>query len=412
MRKVVVTGLGCINALGNDVSSTWDGLRAGRCGIGPMTGVTSTYLHSTIAAQVKNYTPVDHLSSKQISALDRFAQFGFIAGREAVRDAGLESKHGPRFESAMGGRCAVVLGSGIGGMETMDDGFRRLYIQNIHRLHPLSIPRVMLNAAVSALSMYYGVTGPCFAVSSACSSANHAIAQGFAMIRAGSVDLAVVGGSEACITPGLMKSWEALRVLAPDTCRPFSADRRGLVIAEGAGVLVLESLDHARRRNARVYVELAGCGMSSDGHDLLHPAVDGAAQAMRMALEEGGLVPEEVDYINAHGTGTFSNDITETRAIHKVFGKHAGKMAVSSTKSMHGHALGAAGGIEAVATVKALTEGFVPPTINLRVPDPDCDLDYVPEQGRSMTMHAALSNSFAFGGLNAVLAFRQNEMVQ
>jgi nodulation protein E len=404
MNPVVITGLGCISALGHNVAANWAALRRGDCAIGPHR-VTSPDLwqfpiNTKITAQVRDYQPADYLSPEQIAALDRFAQFALIAAQEAVHDAGLS------FSAGANERCAVILGSGIGGIESMHDGFQRLYVKGINRVHPLTIPRVMLNSAVSAISLQFAIRGPCFSVSSACSSSNHAIAQAFALIRSGMADVAISGGSEACLVPGLIKSWEALRVLAPDTCRPFSHDRKGLVLGEGAGVLVLESATHAERRGAHIYAELAGCGMSADAHDLLQPDVNGAARAMRQALRDGALVPEQIGYINAHGTGTISNDITETRAIHQVFGEHAGKLAVSSSKSMHGHALGAAGGLEAVATVKALAEGIIPPTANFTEADSQCDLDYVPNQAREKHIEAALSNSFAFGGLNAVIAVK------
>jgi nodulation protein E len=289
----------------------------------------------------------------------------------------------------------------------MHDGFQRLYVKGVNRVHPLTIPRVMLNSAVSAISMQFALRGPCFTVSSACSSANHAIAQATALIRSGMADIAISGGSEACLVPGLIKSWEALRVLAPDTCRPFSRERKGLVLGEGAGVLLLESAAHAEQRGARIYAELAGCGMSADAHDLVQPDANGAARAMQQALRDGALTTEQIGYINAHGTGTISNDITETRAIHQVFGTHAKRLAVSSTKSMHAHALGAAGGLEAVALVKTLSEEIIPPTANFTEADPQCDLDYVPNQARGQRIDAALSNSFAFGGLNAVIAVKR-----
>lgn len=405
MPRVVVTGLGCISALGHNVTENWQALSAGRSGIGPIvTGAPELWqfpVSAKIAAQVSDYNPAEFLSAQQISLLDRFGQFGLIAAQEAVTDSGLE------FDEENGQRSAIVLGSGIGGIESMHDGFQRLYVKKVNRVNPLMIPRVMLNGATSAISMQYGIRGPCFSVSSACSSANHAIAQAYAMIQSGLVDIAMAGGSEACLVPGLIKSWEALRVLASDTCRPFSRDRKGLVLAEGAGVIVLESADHAKKRNARIYAELAGCGMSSDASDIVQPDADGAARAMQQALQQARLNPEQIDYINAHGTGTVANDITETKAIHQVFAGHATKLAVSSTKSMHAHALGAAGGLEAIATIKALDEGVIPPTMNFTEADPQCDLDYVPNQARQQTITAALSNSFAFGGLNAVIALKR-----
>ena len=398
-RRVVVTGLGCISAQGHDVASCWAALAAGRSAIGPLTGMPGDLpLRLAVAAQVRDFDPAAYFNPQELGLLDRFSLFALLAAREACGDAGL---------AAPLGQAAVVLGSGIGGITTLDDGFRRLYVDRVHRVNPLSVPRVMQSAPVSAVSMALGITGACFGVSSACSSANHALIQALWLVRMGVAPLALAGGAEACLSPGVIKGWEALRVLAPDTCRPFSVDRKGLVLGEGAGVLVLEDLDHARARGARIYAELAGGGMSADAGDIVQPASDGAARAMAGALAEAGLAPEAVDYINAHGTGTQANDVTETRAIRAVFGQHAGRLAVSSGKSMHGHALGAAGGLEAVATVKTLAEGLIPPTANFTRPDPACDLDYVPNEPRHQEAGAALSNAFAFGGLNAVLAFRR-----
>jgi len=400
MRRVVVTGLGSVSPLGLDTRSFWQALVDGTSGVGPITAVPSERLKCRIAAEVRGFVPEAHLDPQSVQRLDRFSQFGLIAGREAVRDAGIG------FDRALGLASAVILGSGIGGMNTLEEGYRRLYVEGSNRVYPLSVPKVMLNAPVSALAAEHGILGPCFAVSSACSSANHAIIQAFGLIRSGQVEVAITGGAESCLTFGMIKAWEALRVLAADTCRPFCRERSGIVLGEGAGVLVLESLEHARARGARIYAELAGGGLSSDAGDLTLPDPDGAARAIAAALRDARINPEDIDYINAHGTGTRANDATETEALHRVFGDHARRLAISSTKSMHGHALGAAGGLEAVATVLALSRGIIPPTMNFGTPDPDCDLDYVPNQARQGSLRAALSNSFAFGGLNAVLVLR------
>jgi nodulation protein E len=398
---VVVTGLGCVCALGQDAPGAWEALTEGVCGIGPLTLISREGLRDPIAGEVRGYNPQDRFGAQELSRLDRFAQFGVLAGREAVADTGLE------FDEALGLRSAIVLGSSIGGMQTLDDAYRRTYVDGATRVPPLTIPRVMPNGAVSALSMEFGIRGPGFAVSSACSSSNHAILQALWLVRSGQVDVAVTGGSEAPLTYGHIRCWDALRVLAPDTCRPFSLERKGLVLAEGAGVLVLESEEHARDRGARIYAEIAGGGMSSDASDLLLPDASGAERAMAAALEDAGLNPSDVDYINAHGSGTPANDAKETLAIRRLFGDYADRLAISSTKSMHGHALGAAGGIEAVATVRAITDSVVPPTVNYGSRDPQCDLDYVPNEARHQRVRSALSNSFAFGGLNAVIAFRR-----
>ena len=333
--------------------------------------------------------------------LDRFSQFALVAAREAVADAGLALNR----EAAT--RTAVILGTGVGGKTTDDEAFWKLYGEGNPRVHPTVIPRLMASSATSHVTMEFGITGPAFTVSSACSSAGHAIAQAFFMVRHGLVDTALTGGSEACFTLGTMKAWESMRVMAPDTCRPFSRDRKGMVLGEGSAILILESLEQAQARGARIYAELAGAGMSADAGHLIQPNEQGAARAIEAAIADAGLSLEQIDYINAHGTGTQVNDVTETRAIRRVFGTLAEKVAISSTKSMHGHALGASGALELAAAALALHHGILPPTINYSEPDPDCDLDYVPNVARPKALEAALCNSFAFGGLNAVLVLRK-----
>jgi nodulation protein E len=351
-------------------------------------------------AEVAGYEPRSHFDEKQLSYLDDFAQFVLVAAREAVRDSRIE------FRNGLGSRTAIVTGCGAGGQQTMDDGFVDLYDKKTPRVNPLTVPRVMSSAGASHISMEFGITGPAFSISSACSSSNHALGQAFWLLRAGVCDVAIAGGVESVFSYGFLKAWEAMRVVSPDTCRPFSRDRKGLILGEGAGLLVLETLDSARARGVKIYAELAGLGMSSDAHHITQPSAEGAANAMRSALADGDIPLESVGYINAHGTGTAANDATETRAIRRVFGAHADRLLVSSTKSMHGHALGAAGALEAVATVLAIHQSCVPPTANYTEPDPECDLDVVPNKARAASIDAALSNSFAFGGLNAVLAFR------
>ena len=400
-HRVVITGLGCVSAIGNDVGDFWRSLRDGRCGIGPITKVSSDNLAVGIAAEVKGFDPRVHFDRRQLNLLDPFAQFAMVAARQAIADSGLD------FAGELGGRAAVILGTGKGGDATAEDGAHRLLLEGKAKVNPLTIPRAMASAAVSQIAIEHGITGPAFAVSSACASANHAIGQAFWMVRHGVVASAVTGGSEACLTFGTLKAWEAMRVTAPDTCRPFSCDRRGLVLGEGAGILVLESLESARIRGADILAEVAGFGMSSDAGDIVYPSEDGTARAIKAALDDAGLDPEDVQYVNGHGTGTKANDVTETRALHSVFKDHARKLAVSSTKSMHGHALGAAGALELVATVLAMHEGIAPPTANYSDRDPDCDLDYLPNHARDISIRAAISNSFAFGGLNAVLALRR-----
>lgn len=402
MQRVVITGMGAVTPLGHDAASTWEGMREGRCAIGPMTSLPLDQLRFGIAAEVRGFDPEAHFDRKQLPLLDRVSQFALVAAREAIAQSGLDFTHG-----GLAGDTAVVIGTGIGGEDTHDRSSQRLYGDRNPRVHPLTIVRLIPSAPTSNLCIEHGLTGPSFAVSSACASTNHAIAQAVAMLRSGLVRAAVAGGTEACITFGTVRAWEAMRIMADDTCRPFCKQRHGMVLAEGAGVFVLETLEHARARGAEILAEVAGVGMSADASDIVLPSVDGAASAIARALADGGLNPEEIDYINAHGTGTPANDPTETQAIHRVFGAHAPRLAVSSTKSMHGHALGAAGALELVATLGALREGVVPPTMNFVDPDPECDLDYVPNAAREMPVRAALSNSFAFGGLNAVLALRR-----
>jgi nodulation protein E len=400
-RRVVVTGIGVISAAGHNWCEFWTALREGRSGIGPLEAVDRTLLRFQNGAEVRNYIPANHFPEKEIGLLDRFAQFGVVAAREAVNAARIDWTPELREETA------IVTGSCVGGQTTEDEGFVNLYRNNIPRVNPLTIPRTMENAAASRISLELGIVGPTYTVSTACSSSNHAIGQAFWMVRSGAVRMAIAGGSEAVFSLGFLKAWEAMRVVSPDTCRPFSRDRRGLILGEGAAMLVLEPLESAVARGATVYGEIAGFGMSSDAYHITQPSPEGAARAMRGALADGALQPEDIDYINAHGTGTTINDATETAAIRKVFGAHADRLAVSSTKSMHGHTLGAAGAIEAVATLLALRDGVLPPTANYNEADPACDLDVVPNVSRPASMEFALSNSFAFGGLNAVVAFRR-----
>jgi nodulation protein E len=399
-RRVAVTGIGCISALGPTTREFWSALAEGRSGIGPMQSVPPGTVKFGNAAEVRDFDPAAHFEPKQLELMDRFAQFAVVSAREAVRDSGLE------WSPALKQRTAVICGCAIGGQASQDEQYLELYRNNKERIHPLSIPRVMSSAGASHITMDLGLTGPSFAVSSACASAGHAIGQALAMLRSGQADVALAGGSEAPFSTAGLKGWDALRVIAPDTCRPFSRDRKGMILGEGGAMLVLEPLDWAESRGAHIYAELAGAGFTADAHHITQPSMDGPARAMRAALSDAGLAPEEIGYINAHGTGTLGNDPTETRAIHAVFGDRAARLAVSSTKSMHGHTLGAAGALEAVATVLALDRGLLPPTMNYLGPDPECDLDVIPDMARGLRVQAALSNSFAFGGLNAVLAFR------
>jgi len=399
-RRIAITGMGAVSPFGLGAGRLWENLREGRSAIAPLRHANAEQLRVRVAAQVpEDFDPAAHFDERTLPLLDRTSQFALLAAREAIAQADIDFT-----VDARSARTAVVIGTGVGGENTQSEQSRRLYAENATRLHPLTIVRLMANAPASQISIAHGLRGPTFGVVSACASSNHAIAQAVLMIRAGLADIAIAGGTEACLTYGALRAWEAMRVLADDTCRPFSANRRGLVLGEGAGVFVLESMAHARARGAQVLAELAGVGMSADAGDIVAPDPAGGAAAMAQALADAGLAAEAIDYINAHGTGTPANDPTETAAIHRVFGAHAQALAVSSTKSMHGHALGASGALELVAVIGALREGVVPPTANLDRTDPACDLDYVPNSARAMPVRAALSNSFAFGGLNAVLA--------
>ncbi len=399
-RRVAVTGIGVVSAFGDSFAEFWTGVASGASAIRPMTLVPPGTLRFPNAAEAAGFDPLRHFDEKDAGFLDRFAQFAAVAAREAIAASRIE------IDAVLARRCAVITGSSAGGQITKDVGFRNLYAGN-GRVPPLTIPMVMDNAGASRISREFGITGPVYTVSTACSSSNHAIGQAFWMVRSGLVEMAIAGGSDAPFAPGFLKAWEAMRVVSPDTCRPFSLGRKGLILGEGAAMLVLEPLEAARARGAQVWGEIAGFGMSSDAHHLTQPLAEGAMMAMRGALEDAGSPPDAIGYINAHGTGTQANDATEVEAIRTVFGAHAQKLAVSSTKSMHGHTLGAAGALEAAATLAAMRGGMIPPTANFVEPDPACDLDVVPNHARPGEFEWAMSNSFAFGGLNAVLVFRR-----
>ncbi|HAT35294.1 MAG TPA: beta-ACP synthase [Rhodospirillaceae bacterium] len=401
MNRVVITGLGVFSGAGKSVPEFWDTVSNGRCVIGPLETIPTDELQIDIGVEIKNFEAKEHFSKKQLGLLDRFSQLGLMAAREAIADAGLT------FEGEDGDNTATIIGCGVGGQETLDQAYYHIYKEGRKGIHPFTIPRLMLNAACSHITMENGITGPAYAIASACSSANHAIGQAFHMVRSGLVDRAVTGGTEACIAIGTMKGWEAIRVMTTDTCRPFSKNRTGMTLGEGAAIMTLESLDHAKARGAKIYAEIAGFGMTSDAMDITMPSFEGASKAMKFALKDGGLNPGDIDYVNAHGTGTAANDVTETKAIKIALGDHAENVAISASKSMFGHALGAAGAMELAVTTLAINNGIAPPTANYEEPDPDCDLDYVPNEARDLEINAAISNSFAFGGLNAVLAVKK-----
>ncbi len=400
MRRVAITGLGAICALGRDVPQCAESLREGRSAIAPVESTDMSQLRFRNGAEVRGYTHGPYFDDRRADFIDRFAQFAVIAAREAVADAAIDWTPELRETSA------IVTGSCVGGQSTEDIGFHDVYKMGLSRVHPLTIPKTMANAGASHISMEFGITGPSFTVSTACASAGHAIGQALQMVRSGQTDLAIAGGSEAPFSFGILKAWEAMRVVSPETCRPFSKDRRGMILGEGAAMFVLEPLEAARARGARIHAELIGFGMSADACHITQPSAEGAARAMRAALRDAALSPAAIGYINAHGTGTLANDSTETCAIRSVFGADAARVPVSSTKSMHGHALGAAAAIECLATILALRDGVLPPTANFTQPDPECDLDVIPNESRAARVEYAISNSFAFGGLNAVLVLR------
>jgi nodulation protein E len=401
MNRVVITGLGVISAAGHNAADFWDKVKNGRSSIGEITTIPTDTLTVRIGAEVAGFEPQEYFEKRQLGMLDRFSQFGLVAAREAVADSGIS------FEGEAGERSASIIGSGVGGQTTLDASYWAIYAEKKTRVHPFTVPRLMINAATSHITMEHGIRGPAFSVASACSSANHAMGQAYLMVRSGMVDAAVTGGAEATITVGTMKGWEALRVMASDTCRPFSKGRNGMVLGEGAAVFVFESLEKAKARGAKIYAEVAGHGLSSDAMDITLPDVGGAARAIAGALKDAKLNPEDVDYVNAHGTGTAANDVTETKALKQVFGDHASTLPISSTKSMIGHALGGAGALELAAVVLGMRDGIAPPTANYVERDPECDLDYIPNEPREMEINAAISNSFAFGGLNAVMALKK-----
>ncbi|MEM7546591.1 MAG: beta-ketoacyl-[acyl-carrier-protein] synthase family protein [Pseudomonadota bacterium] len=400
-RRVAVTGLGVVSSLGLTRAEHFEGLREGRNGIGPLDITDVDRLSVKIGAQARGYDGETRFDRQQLSLFDRTTQMALTAAAEAIADSGLELTE----EEAL--RAGVVMGTALNGMETVDANYRAVFQEGKNRIHPFVVPRLMTNAGASQISMSCGLKGPSWSVSTACSSSNHAIGQAFQLVRSGATDVMVAGGAEAPLFFGVIKAWEGLRVMAREACRPFSKNRSGMVQGEGAAVLILEEMSHAQARGATILAEICGFGMTADASDIVMPSEDGAARAIRLALDDGGLNPDDIGYINAHGTATAANDRTECAAIRRVLGAAADQVSVSSTKSMHGHGIGAAGALEAAAVIMALKDGIIAPTINYEEPDPDCDLDVTPNEAKQRDVTAALSNSFAFGGLNAVLAFRK-----
>lgn len=398
-EPIVVTGTGCVSALGHSVGEFWSALQDGRSGLGRQDQSTGSDPKGPIVGAIPAPDPRQLLDPRRSAMLDRFSVLALVAAEQALAQSGLPLE---RCEH----RTACIVGVGTAGGETIDELYRRMYLEGARRANVFTVPRVMPSAPASQISMAYGIRGPVFTVSSACASSNHAIATAVWLLRNSVVDAAVVGGAEAPLTYGILKAWEAMRVMAPDTCRPFDRNRKGLVLAEGAGMLVLERADHAKRRGAQILAQIAGVGMSADAGDLVAPTVEGAASAVRACLADANLSTDAVDYINAHGTGTVANDVTEIKVIKKVFGHDAKRLSISSTKSMHGHALGASGALELIAVIEAVRRGIVPPTMNIEELDPECDLDVTPGRALERPIRAAISNAFAFGGTNAVVAVK------
>lgn len=401
MKRVVITGAGTINPLGGTVAATFEAMREGRSGIGPLDIRDVDRLMVQIGGQVRGYDEAEHFNRQQISLYDRFTQFTLIAAKEAVSQAGIDL-HGDEAD-----RSGVILGTSGGGLNTQDENYRAVYEEGKNRVHPFIVPKLMNNAAASHVSMAYNLRGPSFTVATACASSNHAMGLAFQMVRSGAAPIMLTGGSEAMLCFGGIKAWEGLRVMSRDACRPFSANRNGMVQSEGAGVYVFEDYDRARARGANILAEVIGFAMSSDSSDIVMPSKAGAARAISGALKDARIDRNAVGYINAHGTGTAANDKTECAAVADVFGPHADRLMISSTKSMHGHLIGGTGAVELLACIMALKDGVIAPTINYEEPDPECALDVVPNVAREAKVDVVLSNAFAFGGLNAVIALRK-----
>jgi 3-oxoacyl-[acyl-carrier-protein] synthase II len=409
-RRVAVTGLGIISPCGNNIHDFSANLMAGKSGVRRISSEYSNLLSVKIAAEV-DFNPFDYFDKKQVFYLDRVNQFALVAASQAWKDAMLS------LDAKEKERAGVYMGTGLGGANAIEDGYIRLFKENSDRVKPLSVLMIMNNASASHISIEYGLKGPCLTISTACASSTNAIGEAFRQIRDGYVDVMLAGGTESLLTYGVFRSWEALRILAvedPDdpskSCKPFSRNRSGLVLGEGAAIVVLEEMERAVHRGAPIYAEILGYGSTSDASHMTKPSFEGQSRAISEALGEAGISPEEVDYINAHGTATQWNDLLETQAIKKVFGNYAYKVPVNSTKSMHGHTMGSAGAIEFVVSLLAIKNQAIPPTINLDQPDPDCDLDYVPNMSRKTAkVNTVMSNSFAFGGTNAVLIAKKIE---
>lgn len=401
MRRVVITGQGAINALGHTATETCTAMREGRQGIGQLEFRDVSRLSIQIGGQVRGHDASTLFSRQQLSLYDPNTQFALIAAAEAMQQSGLQ------VSDELAPRAGVIMGNSGGGLQTIDENYRTVYEEGKNRVHPFVIPRLMNSAAASHISMTYGLKGPTFTVSTACASSNHAMGQAFETILLGNADVMLTGGSESMLVFGGIKAWEGLRVMSKDACRPFSKNRNGMVQGEGAAVFVFEEYEHARARGAEILAEVVGFAMTSDASDIVMPSREGAARAMQGALRSASANADEVGYINAHGTGTAANDRSECAAVREVFGDHADNLMISATKSMHGHLIGGTGAVELLACIMALREGVIAPTIGYEEPDPDCDLDVVPNEARDADVSLVMTNAFAFGGLNAVLALRR-----
>ncbi|GAB7388107.1 beta-ketoacyl-ACP synthase II [Bacillaceae bacterium] len=408
-KRVVITGLGVISPVGNDVDTFWDNLLSGKSGVDRIQAFDPSEYPTQIAAEVKDFNPEDHMEKKEVKRTDRFVQFAYAAAKMAVANAKLNLEEVDRE------RVGVYIGSGIGGLGTWEEQHQILLEKGPKRVSPFFIPMMIVNMASGYVSIALGVKGPNSAAVTACATGTNSIGDAFRLVQNGYADVMITGGTEATIRPTALAGFCAAKAMSTrngdpqKASRPFDKDRDGFVMGEGAGILILEELEHAKKRGAPIIAEIVGYGMTADAYHLTAPAPDGegAARAMKEAIADAGLKPEDVDYINAHGTSTPLNDKFETMAIKKALGEHAYKVAISSTKSMHGHLLGAAGGVEAIATALALRDQMIPPTINYETPDPECDLDYVPNKARQAALNVALSNTFGFGGHNATIVLKK-----
>jgi nodulation protein E len=397
--RIVVTGMGGICSLGRNAGEIWQAMQAGKCGIGPLTIPDKDDLKVGIAGEIAEL-PDHELDKRQLMTMGRFALLAVLSAGEALAQAGLSAGNRP------GMNIGAIIGAGVYGGDAMEKAYRDVFRDGKKRAEIFTVPKAMPASPSVQTSMVHGLKGPVLGVTSACSSSNHAIATACDMLRLGRADAIVAGGAEAPLSYGVLKAWESMRILAKTGCRPFSADREGLVLGDGAGTIVLETAESAERRGATILAEVAGSGLSADAGDIVSPSVEGPAAAMRACLSDAGLAPDDIDYINAHGTATQANDKIETEAIRSVFGSHADRLSVSSTKSMHAHCLGASGALEAIACINAIRNDLVPPTVNYTEPDPECDLDVTPNEARKRDVSVVMSNAFAFGGANAVIAFK------